>query len=607
MNMKNITQRRFLTSTVVIAVASMFTCGVSAQNSVSKKPNVILIMADDMGFEAVSAYGSKTYATPNVDKLAERGVRFNNCFSTPICTPSRVKIMTGQYSFDNYTHFGKYPVGSKSIGNLMSDAGYATACFGKWQLGGARPTDLGFDEYLCANGGVPGVSGDRFWGGTYGDHNEKAVKFSDRPDYNGSDNEAYGPDLLLYRTKDFISRQAKSQKAFFVYYPMVLTHWPFVKTPDSVGHKGEQGYFEDMVQYADKITGEIIAHVDSLGLTDNTLIIFTGDNGSYPGLVGRMGDNSIWEGAKSTPIRPGQHVPLIAAFGKNAPSVSDEVVDFTDILPTLAEAAGSDTDLPQEYNCHGRSILPTITGKGQTQEKKYTINWYPSIGGRPYSSALFVSDMTYKLYHGGILFNIKEDPFELNPLYAHNETPEGKEARAGLEAYLNECIAKSPTLKKTIKKPRIIATWRDKQIPQEGKATLEWDITPHLLKSAGFVPGEFTVEAVEYYGFSRLALSNPTIYHNGKQVAISSPETGITQYSQRSLKTYGYIHSTGQNLFKFDLPEVDETGEYTLRMTFSRESFEKKEGLNSQANGYFFIHKQHTAPIQKKKKGNRRS
>lgn len=598
--MRKMNRRNFLISTAMIAATPMLTYDVFATNPVSKKPNVILIMADDLGFEAVGAYGSQTYKTPNIDILANRGVRFSNCFSTPICTPSRVKIMTGQHSFDNYIGFGKYPKKSKSIGNLMSDAGYTTACYGKWQLKNATPSEVGFDEYLCANGGVPGVSGDRFWGGTYGDHTHKAVKFSDRPDLNGTE-EAYGPDLLLYKIKDFISRKAKSQKAFFVYYPMVLTHWPFVKTPDSGGDKDVQGYFEDMVQYADKIIGEITAHVDSLDLTDNTLIIFTADNGSYPGLVGSMADGNIWEGAKSTPIRPGQHVPLVAAFGKNVPRVSNEIVDFTDILPTLAEAAGSDANLKYDYNCLGRSILSTITGKGKAKEKKYTINWYPSIASRPYNAALFVSDATYKLYHGGTLFNIKEDPFELNPIYEYNESPDSGDARARLEKYLNKWLAKSAKLRKTQRKPRIIATWRDKQIPQEGKVTLEWDITPHLLKSTGFVPGEFAVEAVEYYGFSRLTLSNLTLYHNGKQVAKSSPSTGITQYSQskrKSVLSYQYNQSKDKNLFRFNLPKVDETGKYALRVTFSREAFEKYDGLNSQANGYFYIH--NNADVRKK-------
>ena len=584
-------RKRILMKKCLVILISVLTCTVFAGG----KPNVILILADDMGMEAVSAYGSQTYKTPNLDALAARGVRFDNCTSTPICTPSRVKIMTGQHTFHNYRGFGTYPIGSKTIGDLMKEAGYATACYGKWQLAGGYPTGTGFDEYLCANGGVPGIKGDRYWEGKYGDHHQKSVRFSARPDYVKGDGKPFGPDLLRYQVNDFISRQVKADKPFFVYYPMVLVHWPFVRTPDTIGdghHRDgtPQDDFAAMVAYADKIVGQILAHLDSLGQRDNTLIIFTGDNGTYPGLTGILADGTKWEGAKSTPIRPGQHVPLIAVFGKGGKArVSNEVVDFTDILPTLADAADSSADLEREYNCFGRSILPTITGEGKTAEKKYTLSWYPSIVDRPYSEALFVSDGTWKLYPGDLLFQIKEDPFENKPIYPYADTAESKAARAGLAAYLQQCIDRWPKLKANVEaEPRIIATWKNDDIPEKDAAELSWDITPHLTQQAGFEPGEFAIEVAAYYGFSRLNISGMEIWHEGQKVAESDPSTGFTRFSRKEKGGYQYEQVTTDNLFKFKLDQVD-AGTYTLKATLKRAAVKNTGGLKSQSNGYFYL------------------
>ena len=203
-----------------------------------RKPNIILIMADDVSWECFGCYGAEDYRTPNIDQLAADGIKFQHCYSTPICTPSRVKIMTGKYGFRNYTHFGYLDPSQRTFGHLLQDEGYRTAITGKWQLNGlynslpghqdsSRPLKAGFDESLLwqVTKGKGGDGGERFWNAPL-EHNGK---FISRQENQGT----YGPDLMTDFVCDFIQRN--QERPFFVYYPMVLVHNPFVPTPDTVG------------------------------------------------------------------------------------------------------------------------------------------------------------------------------------------------------------------------------------------------------------------------------------------------------------------------------------------------------------------------------------
>ncbi|MCG8584993.1 MAG: sulfatase-like hydrolase/transferase, partial [Pirellulales bacterium] len=186
----------------------------------AERPNIVLIMADDMGYECVSANGGAPYKTPHLDKLAEGGMRFTHCHSQPICTPTRVQIMTGRYNSRNYVKFGVLDPQEKTFGNMMRDAGYATCIVGKWQLKGGfeGPKNFGFDEYCLwqltrrpNRYPNPGL-----------EINGKEVDYK---------NGEYGPDVVTDYACDFMERN--KDKPFFLYYPMMLPHWPFEPTPDS--------------------------------------------------------------------------------------------------------------------------------------------------------------------------------------------------------------------------------------------------------------------------------------------------------------------------------------------------------------------------------------
>lgn len=194
-----------------MALLSLVGLAGGAGAAAGERPNIVLIMADDMGFECVGANGGESYKTPNLDNLAVTGVRFEQCYSQPICTPSRVQIMTGIYNSRNYLRFGLLDPQAYTFGNLLKDAGYATCVVGKWQLDGGfdAPGRFGFDEYCL-------------WQVTRRPNrypNPGLEVNGQEIDYK---NGQYGPDIVSDYACDFIERHAGGDQPFFLYYPMIL-------------------------------------------------------------------------------------------------------------------------------------------------------------------------------------------------------------------------------------------------------------------------------------------------------------------------------------------------------------------------------------------------
>ncbi len=393
--------------------------GLSA--GVNKQPNIILIMADDLGYECLGCYGSKSYKTPVLDELAATGVRFEHCYSQPLCTPSRVKIMTGRYNVRNYTRFGALHSGEKTFGHLMQSAGYATCIVGKWQLAardggiGTYPEQAGFDEHCLWQ------VKDR--GSRYKDpiivQNGK-----NRDDLKGK----YGPDIFTDYALDFIEHH--KAKPFFLYFPMALTHAPFEPTPDTEewkkgSSKAHKKHFADMVAYMDKIIGRIVRKLDEAGLRENTLLLFTGDNGTPRGITSEMKDGSFIDGGKGQTTDAGTHVALVANWKGSIPAgkVCDDLVDFSDILPTIAEASGASV----APNIDGRSFLPQLHGR-RGDPRDWIFIWYRRNPGN--TLYRFARDKRWKLYddgkydRAGKLYDVPADTLEKNP------NPSGSEAAA---------------------------------------------------------------------------------------------------------------------------------------------------------------------------------
>ena len=333
--------------------------------------------------------------------------------------------MTGQYNVRNYVEFGYLIPESRTFANLFREAGYATAICGKWQLGSeaSLPKRWGFDEHCL-------------W------------QFTRRPEryrnagleINGQEKDyirgEYGPDLISEYALDFISRHR--DKPFLLYYPMMLTHDPFVPTPDSpdyndesVSRRGrETKYFGAMVSYADKLVGKLITKLEELKLRENTLVIFLGDNGTLPAVTSQF-RGKPYTGGKGGRTGNGSHVPLIANWPKTIPEgiVKTDLVDSTDFLPTICDAAG--IKIPNQMITDGKSFWPQLQGKtGSPREWSYS--WYA-----PRNQELkfeFAQDLKFKLYRDGSFVEKVNDQQERPLTETHSE--EAAQSRAKLAKVL---------------------------------------------------------------------------------------------------------------------------------------------------------------------------
>jgi len=383
------------------------------------RPNVVLIMADDMGYECLSCYGSASYQTPNLDRLAAGGARFTHCYSQPLCTPSRIKIMTGKYNFRNYQEFSYLDPKETTFGHMMQQAGYRTCIAGKWQLNGfvydlpnnqdgTRPHQAGFHESCLWQVTKAKKVGERYANPLIERNGKLLPRNSD----------AYGPQVFADFVCDFIEQN--QDEPFFVYYPMVLVHDPFVPTPDSrewqTGRDQEHNrFFADMVAYTDKVVGQIDATLAELGLRDNTLLLFTGDNGTHRQITSRMQDGSTIAGGKGTTPDAGTRVPLIASWPKAIAggTVNTDLIDFTDFFATLAELAGAPE---QSQQTDGRSFVPQLKGgKGDPRDALFC-HYEPRWGRYSKVRVRFARDQTHKLYDDGPFFNVADDPLEKRSL-----------------------------------------------------------------------------------------------------------------------------------------------------------------------------------------------
>jgi arylsulfatase A len=393
------------------------------------RTNVILILIDDFGYECVTANGGESYRTPVMDKLAATGVRLEQAHAQPLCTPTRVALMTGLNNKRNYTRFAHLDPKQRTFGHFFKDAGYATCVVGKWQLGKdlEGPALFGFQEHcLWQLNRRPG----RYRNPGL-EINGKQVDFN---------KDEYGPDIVNDYALDFITRQ--KDQPFFLYYPMMLTHSPYDATPDSPDYltsKSEDGtkkvgHFPDMVAYTDKLIGKLVAKLEELKLRENTLIVIMGDNGTGGGTPSRFKGREV-TGGKGSSLVWGTHVPGIAnwpgqvATGK----VCSDMIEAADMLPTICEAA--QVPLPTDLKLDGRSFLPQLRGeKGNPKDALYV--WYNPSGGAK-AQYEFAHEARYKLYADGRFFDTVADDREKSPLKDAELSAEAKAARTKLQAVLD--------------------------------------------------------------------------------------------------------------------------------------------------------------------------
>lgn len=405
------------------------------ETSASAKPNIIFILADDLGLADVGCCGSDHFKTPNIDALAQGGTRFEYSYATPLCGPSRCEILTGRYPFrtgliNNQSDNAVHPSKEVMIPTVMKQAGYATACVGKWGQICLGPGEWGFDEYLSCKG-----SG-QYWA-------SQGVHYSRNGKPHTLGEKQYLPDVMHDFLVDFITRN--QNKPFYVHYSMQHIHGPILRTPDSKEGGNEATLYADNIAYMDKLVGKLTAELDRLHLREKTLLIFVGDNGTakFGADYATLGGRRI-HGGKASMTEGGSRVPLIANWPGTTPAgnVNHDLTDFSDFFTTFAELGGA--ALPAGVTLDGQSFAAQLKGaKGQPRE------WvYVELNGKSY-----VRNDRYKLTKGGDLFDLKNAPFEELPVPADSADPAVVTARKRLQEILDQHPARPGNPDANPKKP----------------------------------------------------------------------------------------------------------------------------------------------------------
>jgi len=403
----------------------------------SRKPNIILIMADDLGAEGLACYGSSIFTTPHLDELAQKGAQFNNAYGTPLCTPSRVMIMTGQ--LPNQTGFenlisterkARLPRQLKTSGNYFKEAGYKTAIAGKWQLGRFddfpnQPLEHGFDKYCLWKWKFGNRKTSRYYGaGIWQDGKSNDGKKAD-----------YGPDAYSQYLLDFIEENQKDP--FFVYFPMALVHLPF-PLPPSLKELAHTKYYEgidadtaaygQMITYMDMLVGKIVQQVKDLGLEKETLIIFTADNGTPHEVLSRLEGMDL-QGGKGTMSEAGTRVPFIAYWPGTVPAGKrDAFISLVDVLPSTASIAGF--KVKDEVN--GMDLSHTFLGvKGHDRDHIFVA----------YRGERFVRNKRFRLHDNGKLIDCSVASNQSRYSKTVDLNPEHDAERKRMQLLLDQYIA----------------------------------------------------------------------------------------------------------------------------------------------------------------------
>ena len=397
----------------------------------SERPNIILILADDLGIENLGIYGGESYQTPNLDQLANDGLRFENAHSSPLCTPSRVKIMTGKYNFRNYQDFMVLPKGETTFGHALRDAGYRTMIAGKWQLhdsgfeseAGMMPEESGFEDHRLWQV-TREERGSRYWGPTLVT-NGKAKTYPE---------DQFGPDLINRFVLDYIEQQQAQQQPFFIYYPMLLPHDPFVSTPDHPRAESNEEKFAAMMAYMDKLVGQVRTQLDTLGIAENTIVMFIGDNGTTYRLNSVRNGQTI-QGGKGKTTDNGTHVPFITWWkGKiEAGRIDHSLIDLNDFFPTLLDLAGISDHA--DYSLDGMSLIPVLYNEQTLDRSSVFIHYDPKT--ILFKSARYAFDAEWKLYDDGRFYHTASDPEESQNLSQQPLDNRMKQAKAKLQRHLD--------------------------------------------------------------------------------------------------------------------------------------------------------------------------
>ena len=380
--------RRSLMTTIL---AGLLVAGPApAQQVPPAKPNILFILMDNLGYGEVGAYGGgivRGAPTPRIDQLAAEGTRLTNFNVEAQCTPSRSAILTGRFSIRSGTH--SIPIGGGiegltqwevTIAETLSSAGYATGAFGKWHLGseqGRLPNDQGFDEWY----GIPRTTDEAFWPG---EPQAQAAGVAFEHVMEGKKGEP-SKELDVYdleqrrlidaeianRTVDFMKRSVSANKPFYAYVPFTLVHFPTLPNPRFTGKTGF-GDFPDALAEMDANVGQLLDAIDTLNIVDNTIVVFTSDNGpeaTWPW----QGSSGPWRGYYFTHMEGSLRTPFIIRWPGKIPKgrVSNEIVHEVDTFTTLARIAGA--EVPADRAIDGIDQTAFFEGADTSSRESFPI------------------------------------------------------------------------------------------------------------------------------------------------------------------------------------------------------------------------------------------
>lgn len=438
----------------IFSLGLLLVCLACSQQA-KERPNIVLILIDDLSHFGLGTYGGVEVnstrglfsgyptSTPRMDEIARQGVRCENAFAYPLCENTRIALMSGLNNDRNFLNCKLQHASDITFGDLFQRAGYATGIFGKWkQTRGTREIhgkdyifEFGWDEFCCFD---VIDEGQRFINPNLVINGE-IFNYRGRTDLDPETGRRwYGPDICNRHALDFIERN--KDQSFFLYYPMLLVHDDHKPTPDTKpdsifdhfdeanhnrdGHHGDdQRYFSDMLSYTDKLIGKVIDKLEEHGLSENTLVVVMGDNGTKEAFSHTLRDGTIYPARKGGNTDNGLHVPLLLRMPTVIPSEQDTrtyrgLVNLTDVFPTLAEAAG--IEIPYQKKMDGISFWSQVTGESESEHRDVIYTWYN--GNNPYTFEenilRYAFNQEFKRYAPsmhypkGRFFDLRSDPLE---------------------------------------------------------------------------------------------------------------------------------------------------------------------------------------------------
>jgi arylsulfatase A-like enzyme len=390
-----------------------------AQNAANRPPNIVFIMADDLGYADVSCYGRPDFGTPNIDRIAASGVRFLQGYAnSAVCSATRTALITGRYQYrlriglEEPLPLNKPDVGlppeHPTLPSLLKKVGYGTTLIGKWHLGSLPnfgPLKSGYDHFYGFRGGSLD-----YFAHTGTDHKEDLWN-EDVPVHDTG----YTTELFGQRAVDSIEGYARSGQPFLISLHFNAPHWPWESAADEAESErlrtraiqdydgGSQNTYQRMIQAMDVQIGRVLESLDANGLADNTIVVFTSDNGGE-----RFADTWPFTGRKTELLEGGLRIPMIVSWPRRIPRghTSDQVAISMDWLPTLVAAAAVAPD--SAYLPDGMNLLPLLTaGAAPTARKLF---WRYKANAQ---AAMRDGDFKYlKIRDNTFLFNVVDDPME---------------------------------------------------------------------------------------------------------------------------------------------------------------------------------------------------